>query len=101
MIKIGKYDFELEDKYVNDDELGRTALYFIGPKEMLEKEYPDAESTEILIEFLTHNRDFTKMIIAISPTKDGSDYDWNDYHLEREEIEKLIVYGLEEDNDDL
>ena len=44
MIKLENYEFELAEKYVNE-EYGNTTLYFIGPKEMIIKDYPEAEST--------------------------------------------------------
>lgn len=41
---------KFDEKYVSDV-YGTTTLYFIAPKEFLNNKYPDAESTEISVEF--------------------------------------------------
>ena len=97
MIKLENYEFELEEKYVNE-EYGNTTLYFIGPKEMIIKDYPEAESTEISIEFPTSIPHSEYATVMISPTKDGLDYDWSDKYFIPEEIDNLINYGLKESN---
>ena len=47
-------DLELEERY--DSELYKTTtLFFICPKEILNDKYPEAESTEISVEFITED----------------------------------------------
>ena len=94
MLKIENYEVELEEKYVSE-EYKTTILFFIGPKEMLIESYPEAESTEISIEFPTNTPHSEYATVMISPTKDGSDYDWCDKEFTDDDVEKLISYGLE------
>ena len=94
MIKINNYEFEIEDIFYTP-EFNSFCLYFIGPKEMIIDSYPDAESTELSIDFVNDNTHSESVEVMISPTKDGSDYDWNYFKLDAEEIDKLITYGLE------
>ena len=86
--------FELEDISPND-EFGFTTVYFIGPKEPLSKIYPKCESTEISVEFLTEKPHGCYPCLMISPTKNGTDYNWNDLYIEDyEAVHKLIDIGL-------
>ena len=94
MIKLENYEVELEEKYVSE-EYETTTLYFIAPKEMLIESYPEAESTEISIEFPTSTPHSEYATVMISPTKDGLDYDWCDKEFTEDDVEKLIVYGIE------
>lgn len=94
MIKLKNYEVELEEKYVSE-EYETTTLYFIAPKEMLIESYPEAESTEISIEFPTSTPHSKCATVMISPTKDGLDYDWCDKEFTEEDVEKLIAYGIE------
>lgn len=94
MPKIENYDFELEDKYVSE-EYETITLYFIGPKDMVADKYPDAESTELSVEFPINNPNCKYATVMISPTKDGSDYDWYDKDLSPYEIEELISCGAD------
>lgn len=94
MIKLKNYEVELEEKYVSE-EYGTTTLYFIVPKEMLIESYPEAESTEISIEFPTSIPHSEYATVMISPTKDGLDYDWCDKEFTDDDVEKLIAYGIE------
>lgn len=79
-----------------DREDGTTVLWFIAPKEMLLREYPDAVSMEISIECPTDNISADYAYVECSPTKyieeDGcySDYDWREISLPYEEIVALI-----------
>lgn len=94
MIKIKNYEIELEEKYVIE-ECGTTVLYFRGPKEMLIESYPEAESTEISIEFLTSTPHSEYAVVMISPTKYGLGYDWRDKEFADDDVEKMIAYGIE------
>ena len=50
-LNIDISDLELEERYYS--ELYKTTtLFFIGPKEILNDKYPEAESTEISVEFI-------------------------------------------------
>ncbi len=81
---------KFDEKYVSDV-YGTTTLYFIAPKEFLNNKYPDAESTEISVEFPTNNPEPTHASVMFSPTKDGEDYDWYNVDLSYDDIEKLIA----------
>lgn len=93
-IDISKLEFE---ERVDSEVYGTTTLYFIGPKELLGDEYPEAESAEIRVEFDTNNlldSDFYPTTM-ISPTKDGLDYDWNDLYIDDAAVvRELINIGL-------
>ena len=72
-----------------------TTLYFIAPKEMLRttmvKDYPEAVSMEISIEFPMNHIEASYADVCVSPTnKEGEDYDWYDIDLPYDEIEALI-----------
>ena len=79
-----------DERHVSDV-YGTTTLYFIAPKELLNNKYPEAESTEISIEFPTNNQDPEYASVMFSPTKDGEDYDWYDVNLPHEDIEQLMA----------
>jgi len=79
-----------EERYDNPV-YGTTTLYFTAPVEMLDGEYPDAESTEICVEFPTDMPYAEESTVMLSPTKDGLDYDWFDAGMAYEEIEALIA----------
>lgn len=59
---------KFDEKYVSDV-YGTTTLYFIAPKEFLNNKYPDAESTEISVEFPTNNPEPTHSICYVFPHK--------------------------------
>lgn len=73
-----------------------TTLYFTGPKSLLKDEYDDAEFSTISVEFPTNNREAKSCTVMISPTKydeeigEYIDYDWFDYPISYEEIERLL-----------
>lgn len=92
MIKFEDYEIEFEESYV-DEYYETITLYFIGPKEMIARNYPEAESTEILVEFPINSPHSEHATVMISPTKDGSDYDWSNICLPEDEIDKLIKYA--------
>ena len=85
---------KFDERYDRSD--GTTVLWFIVPKELLPKEYPEAESMELSLEFPTHDLIAQNAIAEFSPTKcnlegDGTiDYDWNEIDIPLEEIEELI-----------
>lgn len=86
--------FEIEDIAPNEA-FGLTTVYFIGPKEPLSKIYPKCESTEISVEFLTEKPHGSYPCLMISPTKNGTDYNWNDLYIEDyEAVHNLIDIGL-------
>lgn len=79
------------DEKVKSSEYKTTTLYFTAPKELLNKKYPDAESTEISIEFPTAYPDANHATVMASPTKDGLDYEWFDLEMTNEDINALIA----------
>lgn len=93
MIKFEGYEIEFEESCI-DEYYESTTLYFIGPKEMVVGNYPEAESTTISIEFPINSPHSEDATVMISPTKYGSDYDWSDVYFPEDEIEKLIKYGI-------
>lgn len=91
-LDISKLEFE---ERVDNEFLGTTTLYFIGPKDLISDKYPEVESTEIMIEFNTNNPHGQYPEIMISPTKDGMDYDWNYAYVDDPDVVKrLIGIGL-------
>ena len=94
MIKLENYEVELEEKYVSE-EYETTILFFRGPKEMVIKDYPEAESTEISIEFPTSTPHSEYATVKMYYTKDGLYYDWCDKEFTEDDVEKLIAYGIE------
>ena len=93
-IKLENYEVELEEKYISE-EYETTILFFRGPKEMVIKDYPEAESTEISIEFPTSTPHSEYATVKIYYTKDGLYYDWCDKEFTDDDVEKLIAYGIE------
>ena len=93
-LNIDISDLELEERYYS--ELYKTTtLFFIGPKEILNDKYPEAESTEISVEFITDGPYKRYPEIMISPTKGGEDYEWNYLYIDDPDIvNKLISIGL-------
>lgn len=84
---------ELEELYY-DDYYETTTAYFLIEKSVLDElhpgKYPEAEHGCISIEYPTGLIDIDYAQVCISPTKDGSDYDWTDLDLPHEDIEKLL-----------
>ena len=85
----------LEEIY-ESEEHGTTTLYFIAPKEMLDGKYPNAEHTEICIEFPTNKPEAHYSSVRFSPSRYDeekqafTDYDWYDVEMSYEDIEALI-----------
>lgn len=73
-----------------------TTLYFRGPKSLLKDEYDDAEFSTISVEFPNNDREAKSCMVMISPAKydeengEYIDYDWFDYSIPYDEIEKLL-----------
>ena len=90
---------KFEERY-ESEENETTTLYFIAPKEMLKplinRDYPEAISMEISIEFPTEHIEANYASVCVSPTKYDEetnsyyDYDWFDVELPYEEIDELI-----------
>jgi hypothetical protein len=85
---------EFEERY-DSEVYETTTLYFIAPKEMLKttmvKDYPEAISMEISIEFPMNHIEARYADVCVSPTnEEGEDYDWYDIELPYDEIEALI-----------
>ena len=84
---------KFEEKYISDV-YGTTTYYFTIDKVLLDllrpNQYPEAEHGEISVEFPTGYLELGHTYIQISPTKDGSDYDWSDLILCNEILEKLM-----------
>lgn len=70
-------DILFEDRY-DDDETGTVTLYFMAPKELVEYRYPEAESTEISLEYPESIPVVEHATVQVSPTKGCCDYDWFD-----------------------
>lgn len=68
-----------------------TILYFMGPKELINKRYPEAESMEISVEFPTKRPKAEYATVSFSPTKDGLDYQWSEITISPEDINELIA----------
>ena len=71
-------------------EANTVTLYFIAPVDMLDGNYPDAESMEISVEFPAGKPEAGYAEVMFSPTKDGEDYDWFNVNIPLDEIEALI-----------
>ena len=71
-----------------------TTGYFMIDKSLLEElrpgQYPEAEHGELSVEYPTEHPEANMANVMVSPTKDGSDYDWTDIDLSYEIIEDLI-----------
>lgn len=85
--------FAYDESYVSNT-YGTTTGYFMIDKNFLEElrqgRYPEAEHGEISVEYPTDCPEANVATIMVSPTKDGSDYDWTDIELPYEIIEVLI-----------
>ena len=81
---------KFEERYDNC-EYKTITLYFYAPKEYLTRDYPDAVSATISVEFPVGYADPAYASVMISPTNvDGSDYDWCDIFLAYSMVEDLI-----------
>lgn len=82
-----------EECYISE-EYETVTGYFIISKTVLEillpNKYPEAEHGEISIEYPINNPEVGAALCMVSPTKDGSDYDWNDYLFCNEVIGYMI-----------
>ena len=80
-IDISKVKFE--EAYDNTP-FEEYTLYFIAPKDLVKGKHPEADHSTISLELRTRTA-------MISPTKNGTDYDWYDIELEPDTIDKLIA----------
>ena len=90
---------EFDERWDRDD--GGTVLWFTAPKELLPREYPEAECMEISLEFSTRKLVARDAIVEFSPTKYDEeeeayvDYDWFEVSMPLDEIEALIKLAEE------
>lgn len=80
-LDISKIDFE--EAYDNA-QLKEHTLYFIAPRDLVKDKYPEAEHSTISLELTTRTA-------MISPTKNGTDYDWSDLKLDNDTMDRLIA----------
>jgi len=84
---------EFDEKY-DFNAYQTTTLYFTASKKLLAflpKEYPDAISSEISVEFPSENPEANASHVMLSPTNDmGEDYDWCEFNIPLECIETLL-----------
>lgn len=75
---------------------GNTQLIFIGPYDLVKDEYPDADSAEVSIEFVTMMPIGANAVVNISPAKDGIASDWADAQnlFTDEDLDRLIEIGI-------
>ena len=82
-----------EESYVSST-YETTTGYFTIDKSLLEElrpgQYPEAEHGELSVEYPTERPEVNMTTVMVSPTKDGSDYDWAYVNLSYEIIEDLI-----------
>lgn len=82
-----------EEAYINNV-YGTVTGYFMIDKSLLEElcpgKYPEAEHGEISIEYPVNRPEADMSNVMISPTKDGSDYDWRFIELPQKIVEELI-----------
>ena len=93
MLDFSKIKFE--DEFINGaNEL--YDIYFIAPKDILPKEYPDAEFATIWLEVSPWDTSYKNAVARVSPTKFSEkyngylDYDWTDIFLSEEELNALL-----------
>ena len=86
--------FTYEESYVGNT-YETTIGYFMIDKNFLEElrpgRYPEAEHGEISVEYSIDSPEANMAMVMVSPTKDGSDYDWTVIELPYEIIEELIA----------
>ena len=87
-MKVDISKIEFEERYI--DTVGNICLYFIAPKELVSDKFPEAEHSTISIIYHTSDMYIDNCFTEISPTKDGSDYDWSHIDLEKDDIRQLI-----------
>ena len=67
-----------------------TTLYFNAPKDLFPAKYSDADYITISVEFPERLIESRYATVMYSPTAEGLDYDWNDWDIPYEDIEKLM-----------
>lgn len=90
---------KFDERWDRDD--GTTVLWFTAPKNLLPREYPEAESMEISIECPTEYISADYATVEVSPTKYDeetgcyTDYDWQEFDFPYDEIQALIKLAEE------
>lgn len=83
-----------EDSYVSST-YEMTTGYFTIDKSLLEEfcpnQYPEVEHGEISVEYPTQYPEANMATVMVSPTKEGTDYDWTGIDLPYEIIDDLIA----------
>lgn len=91
------------DERFDEEDSNITTLYFVAPKEKLNKYFNsvcnEAISMEISLEFPLGNIDPSLAFVSVSPTRECEggleEYDWLDVDIPLEEVEELIeIYKL-------
>ena len=78
-----------DDSFINSN-YHMATFWFIGPVELLEGKYEDADACAIQIEVPIYAFNADHADVMISPTKDGEDFDWCPYELDEEWVEQLL-----------
>lgn len=81
---IRRIVINLDISKVKFEEAYDNTPYFIAPKDLVKDKHPEADHSTISLELRTRTA-------MISPTKNGTDYDWYDIELEPDTIDKLIA----------
>jgi hypothetical protein len=82
-MKLDISKIEFEEAYDNEP-FEEYTLYFIAPRDLVKDKHPEAAHSTISLELRTRTA-------MISPTKDGTDYDWSDIKLDNDTIDRLIA----------
>ena len=90
---IDKKRVMFEESYIIE-EFNSATFYFIIDKHTLNEffpnKYPEAEHGEIRLECPSDKQEPAYCTVMVSPTKCGTDYDWNNVELSYEDIKKLF-----------
>lgn len=68
-----------------------STLYFIAPKDLFPEKYSDADHITVSVEVLDGYWEARCSVVKYSPTFEGIDYDWNDWDIPYEDIDKLLM----------
>lgn len=78
-IDLGKFKDQIKyEETVKYETRNVVVHYFIAPKELLDDKYPEAEHACLMFEDYLDDETGLEYRAALSPTKDGEDYDWTD-----------------------
>ena len=93
---IHSSQIKFEETYVNE-EYDTTTYYFSADKMLLASlfpgQYPEAEEMTISIELPNGCHDAMAATVMVSPTLEGSDYDWTELGLPFNAIENLLTFA--------